>query len=177
MKKIIAFAGSNSSQSINHQLVLAASKFVQNAEVEIISLRDYPADLFGVDLEAESGFPQTMKDLSAKFDEADGFLISSPEHNGSMPAVLKNTIDWISRIGEQKVFRNKPTVFLSTSPGARGGMSALKHILEIMPYRGADIVGGHSVGPFSEKVVNGELVEGEDREKIAVLLGKLVDSL
>ena len=104
--------------------------------------------------------------------EADGFIVSSPEHNGSMPAFFKNTIDWISRM-DGKVFNDKPTVFLSTSQGPRGGLSALTHILAIMPYQGAEVIGGHSLGSFDEKVVNGELIEGEDKEKIKALIAQL----
>lgn len=176
MKKIIAFAGSNSSKSINHELILAVSKLTSNIVIEIISLRDYEAPLFGADALDADGVPNSMLELNEKMQSADGFLISIAEHNGSMTAVLKNTFDWLS-MKEPKFLLNKPTVFISTSPGPRGAASALKHIVEIMPYRGADIIGSHSVGSFSEKVANGEFRHKEDKEIIEKLLSELTDNL
>ncbi len=73
-----------------------------------------------------------------------------------------------------KVFNDKPAVFLSTSPSPRGGTSAMGQLLAIMPYQGAQVVGGHSVGSFYEKVQNGELIEGEDKSKIEKLINELV---
>ncbi len=171
--KILAFSGSNSSTSINQQLIHAVAPLVDFAEVEIIDLRDYPAPLFGVDLEKSSGYPESMQTLNAKFNDADAFIVSSPEHNGSMPAFFKNALDWISRISTNKIFKEKPCVFLAASPGARGGASVLDHLLTIMPYRGAQVIGGHGVGSFSEKVVGGVLQEGDDKDKIVALFEKL----
>lgn len=177
MKKIIAFSGSNSSKSINQKLATIAAGYVKNVEVEILDLRDYEAPLYGIDLEEEQGIPAGMKELSLKFASADGFIVSSPEHNGSMPAVLKNTIDWLSRI-EQKVFGNKPTLFLSTSPGPRGGISALQHLVTIMPFRGANVVGGISIGSFQTKVENNKIIgkEGEELELKITELEALINS-
>ena len=173
MKTILAFSGSNSKNSINQQLIHAVAKLEVKCNIEIIDLRDFPAPLYGIDEEVDNGIPPSMQLLREKFRNADGFLISSPEHNGSMPAFMKSVLDWQSR-QEGKIFMEKPAVFLSTSPGPRGGASALKHILEIMPFRGAVIIGGHSVGSFSEKVTNGILNEGEDKEIILKLLTDLI---
>lgn len=174
MKKILAFSGSNSSESINQQLVQSIIPFAERVEVEIISLRDYPAEVFSVDIEKEQGFPKSMQDLFAIMRSADGFLISVPEHNGSMPAVFKNSIDWISRMGG-KIFNLKPTVFLSASPGGRGGASVLEHINQIMPHRGAEIVGTYGVASFHSKWENGALSSAEDLEKIRELVQALED--
>lgn len=179
MKKIIAFAGSNSSTSINRQLIEAVVGLIPQSDdlqVEIIDLRDYPAPMFGVDLEREKGNPESMLNLDAKMQEADGFLVATPEHNGSMPAFFKNALDWQSRI-RKPIFCDKPTVFLSTSPGGRGGASALQHLLDIMPFRGTQVIGGHAVALFKQKMVDGDLVDGEDRDAIAKLLAELVASV
>jgi NAD(P)H-dependent FMN reductase len=90
-----------------------------------------------------------------------------------MPAVLKNTHDWLSRMG-RKVYNDKPVVFLSTSPGGRGGASALGQMLSIMPHQGAQVIGGHSMGLFSDKMENGNLKEGIDKEIILGLVTDLV---
>ena len=173
MKKIIAFSGSNSKTSINQQLVEAIA--IKHESIETLNLRDFEAPLYGIDLENESGIPASMIALKEKMKEADGFLVSSPEHNGSMPAVLKNTIDWLSRI-EPKVFDDKPTVFLSTSPGPRGGVSALEHLVAIMPYRGANIVGSYSIGSFNDHYNNGELSE-EIINNLKPIIEKLESSI
>ncbi len=174
MKKILAFAGSNSSNSINHQLLEVIGKEVE-VDFELISLRDYEAPLFGIDLRMEQGVPDSMKAFHEKMQEADGLIVSAAEHNGSMAAVLKNTFDWLSMF-EQKFFLNKPTVFFSTSPGPRGAASALKHLVEIMPYRGAEIVGHLSVPSFSETVVEGE-IQGSIKDEIIALIRKLESTL
>ena len=175
MKKIIAFSGSNSSQSINQQLIEATSGLLDGVEVEILNLRNYPAPVYGIDLEMSEGFPGTMKSLKEKMSGADGFLVSTPEHNGSMPAVLKNTIDWLSRM-DQKAFQEKPTVFMSTSPGPRGGMSALEHLVAIMPFRGAIIVGSYSLGNFGDHLKDGNLTK-EKASELKPILDKLSDAV
>ncbi|MFT6746719.1 MAG: chromate reductase [Glaciecola sp.] len=174
MKKIIAFSGSNSINSINQKLVQIAASYVsdKNIEVEILNLRDYPAVVFGTEEESVNGFPESMIAFHAKMLEADGYLVSTPEHNGSYPAVLKNTLDWLSRMGG-KTFNDKPAVLLATSPGARGGASILTHLLAIMPYQGAKVIGGHGLGSFHDKVLDGQLVPGEDKEKIQELINEL----
>jgi len=164
MKKILAFAGSNSSTSINHQLLEAIGKEVQ-VEFELVSLRDYEAPLFGADLKNEQGVPDSMVALHDKMQSADGILLSAAEHNGSMAAVLKNTFDWLSML-EQKFFLNKPTVFISTSPGPRGAASALKHLVEIMPF---DIVGHMSVPSFFDTVKDGEIASSVKGDVVALI--------
>lgn len=172
MKKIIAFSGSNSSTSINQQFVKFMATQLTKVEVEVLDLRDFEAPIFSTDLEAEIGSPESMKALFEKMSSADGFIVSTPEHNGYMPAVLKNTIDWLSRMG-RKVFNEKPVVFTSASQGGRGGASALGQMLQVMPHQGAKIVGSHSVGSFFDKFKDGELVDGEDQQAIQKLLTEL----
>ena len=172
MKKIIAFSGSNSSKSINHQLVTAIAPYAENAEVEIISLRDYEAPMFCIDDEQATGFPASMEALQAKFGEADGFILSSPEYNSSMPAVLKNTIDWLSRMG-RKVFNEKPLVLLCASPGGRGGLSMREHLANILPRQGCTFIGHHGVGGFHQKMADGQLTDADDVAAIKALIQQL----
>lgn len=175
MGKIIAFSGSNSSESINHKFINASVKLFSSSDYEVIDLRDYPAPMFGVDLEKSEGIPDSIHALKDKLREADGFLIATPEHNGSMPAFLKNTIDWLSRI-EPKVFDDKPTVFLSTSPGTRGGASALENIVVTMPHRGAKVVGSYSLGSFHEHFDKNQLSPAKVAE-IRPILNYLEESI
>lgn len=170
MTKILAFAGSNSAESINHKFLESLIPHI-SAEVELISLRDYKAPLFGVDLKNEMGVPNSIRLLHQKMQEADALLVSAAEHNGSMTAVLKNTFDWLS-ILEPLFFFDKPTVFLSTAPGKRGGASVMKHLLEIMPYRGAKIVGSFSLANFEDHYVDGQL-DSDVIEEVVPIIRKL----
>lgn len=159
-KKVIAFSGSNSSTSINQQLVHIAAGYAQGIDVEVIDLRDYPAPLYGIDLEKAEGVPQSIQELKAVLDGADGFLISSPEHNGSIPTFFKNTIDWLSRIkSETKTFGGKPLLAMSTSPGANGGKTNLTNLLKLLPFWGANVVGSFSLGGFYNQVTEGQLAD------------------
>ncbi len=87
MKKILAFAGSNSSESINHKF-LEALEPCFSEHYQLVSLRDFEAPLFGVDLKNSEGVPESMIRLSELMQEADGLIVSAAEHNGSMTAVL-----------------------------------------------------------------------------------------
>ena len=86
MKKILAFAGSNSSTSVNRKLVEHAASIAGTHEVTLIHLTDFDAPLFSEDLEKESGVPESIQKLKAVFEAHDAFMIASPEHNGMMPA-------------------------------------------------------------------------------------------
>lgn len=175
MKKIVAFSGSNSSKSVNQELIRLSSELVKNSEIEVIDLREFEAPVYGVDMEQEKGIPESMKALWEKFESADAFIVSTPEHNGSMPAVLKNTIDWLSRIS-MKPFGDKPTLFMAASPGPRGGMSALNHLVSIMPFRGAKVVGHLSVGNYYDQVSGHQLTD-ELSNQISALIGELESQL
>ncbi|MBB1270167.1 NADPH-dependent FMN reductase [Shewanella sp. SR44-3] len=145
--KIVAFAASNSSKSINKQLAGFAASLVVDAEVELLDLNDFELPLFSQDKEQILGQPQLAKDFLQKLTNADAILVSFAEHNGTYSAAYKNLFDWCSRI-DGKVFQNKPCVFLSTSPGARGGASVLAQAVNSAPYFAADIKGSLSVASF-----------------------------
>src|SRR5262245_29509779 len=97
--KVLAFAGSARKQSLNKRLVQVAAEGARRAgaEVTLIDLKDYPLPLYDGDLEAGEGLPQNARRLRELMLGHDGFLISSPEYNGSLSPLLKNVIDWCSR--------------------------------------------------------------------------------
>ncbi|MGS0726904.1 NADPH-dependent FMN reductase, partial [Shewanella sp. 0m-11] len=113
--KLLAFAASSSTKSINKQLATYAASLVQGAEVEILDINDYEMPLFSQDREEELGHPELAQQFFAKIGEADAIIISFAEHNGSYTAAYKNLFDWTSRI-DMKVFQNKPMLLLATSP-------------------------------------------------------------
>jgi len=168
MKKILAFAGSNSAESINRTLLeYAVTKFTQHT-VSTIDLRDFDAPLFSQDIEGQSGIPERIRQLRTVFDEHEAFLIASPEHNGMMPAFFKNTMDWISRM-EGKIFQQKPVMLMSTSPGPRGGRTNLANMKAVFPHWGASAVfAGFHLGSFYEafNTENRTLTRPEDERAL-----------
>ncbi len=139
MKKIIAFAGSNSSTSINHRLLEYVVDLVEEKEVSLIKLTDYPLPIFGEDLEKESGYPEELKRLHEKLAAYDGLIISVNEHNGGPSAFFKNTLDWLSRI-EYKFLAGKKVLCLSASTGKRGALSSLEYTVGVLPRYGGEVV-------------------------------------
>src|SRR5476651_2600935 len=136
--KILAFAGSLRAQSFNKKLVRIAADGATAAggHVTVIDLRDYALPIFDEDLEASGGLPANARKLKDLFLANQGLLISSPEYNSSVSAVLKNTIDWVSRPvpGETSLqcFDGKVAALMAASPGALGGLRGLVHIRSIL---------------------------------------------
>ncbi|MCH8318065.1 MAG: NAD(P)H-dependent oxidoreductase [Bacteroidetes bacterium] len=165
MKKILAFSGSSSSKSINQQLVKHVASFVKDNKVTEIDLRDYPLPLFSIDIEEKEGIPQNAHKLKELFDAHDGFIIALPEHNTSMTAFFKNTIDWLSRI-KVSFFEHKPIVLLSTSPGPGGGRSVLAQAEPVLSgYLAGKVIGKSGLAKFYDNVeMNGSIIQIKDEE-------------
>jgi chromate reductase, NAD(P)H dehydrogenase (quinone) len=136
--RILAFAGSLRRESFNKKLVPIAAMAAREAGALVtqIDLRDFPLPLFDQDLEAEHGMPESGKKLKQLFIDHGGLLLACPEYNGSVSAVLKNAIDWVSRPapGEPELvaFRGKVATLMSASPGALGGLRGLVHVRSIL---------------------------------------------
>jgi chromate reductase len=136
--RILAFAGSTRTDSYNKKLVRIAAEGARaaGAEVTLIDLRDYPLPLFDEDLEREEGLPANGRQLKDLFLSHDGLLIAAPEYNSSITAVLKNTIDWVSRPAPDEAplggFVGKVASIMSASPGALGGLRGLVHVRAIL---------------------------------------------
>jgi chromate reductase len=168
MKKILAFAGSNSSTSVNRQLIEHAASKSADHEVTLLDLRDYDAPMFSEDLEKESGVPESIQKLKTVFEAHDAFMIASPEHNGMMPAFFKNLMDWLSRAGG-KIFQEKPVLLMSTSPGPRGGQTNLANMKAVFPHWGATAVfADFSVGSFYQAFdpATGTFINPEDETRL-----------
>lgn len=136
--RILAFAGSTRTDSFNKKLVQLAARGAREAgaDVSLIDLRDYALPLFDEDLEKRDGLPSNGRKLKDLFLAHDGLLISSPEYNSSITAVLKNAIDWVSRpaVGEAPLgcFVGKVAGLMAASPGALGGLRGLVHLRAIL---------------------------------------------
>ncbi len=164
-RKIVAFAASNSRNSINKQLLASVLDSMDDVAVEILDLNDFELPIFSVEREVEIGQPELAQQFYHLIGAADGLVISLAEHNGNYSAAYKNLFDWLSRI-DQKVFQDKPTVLLATSPGGRGGQTVLQIALDSMPRFGADIKANVSVpnfydnfDPSENKLKNPELAQ------------------
>jgi chromate reductase len=139
--KILVIPGSLRTGSHNARLAALVTKELVLAEADVtrISLGDYPLPLYDADLEAKSGPPQNAVQLKRMLAAHQGVLIATPEYNASMPPLVKNTIDWMSRVRDRgeaplAVFQHRVFALGSASPGAFGGMRsllALRQVLEI----------------------------------------------
>jgi chromate reductase, NAD(P)H dehydrogenase (quinone) len=139
--KILVFAGSIRSGSFNARLAALAVKELALMDVDVthLSLADYPLPIYDGDLEAQSGAPDNAVKLKRQMITHRGILIVSPEYNASVTPLLKNTLDWISRVregGEQPLAAYKRRVFAlaAASNGTLGGyrsLMALRQILEL----------------------------------------------
>lgn len=145
--KIIAFGGSNSTQSINKHLATYAASLFENAEVEVLDLNDFAMPVFSVDLEKEIGQHEVAQSFLNKLKGADILVVSMAENNGNYSVAFKNVFDWSSRI-EKDVFQHKPMLLLATSPGGRGGSSVLGIAETLFPRYGAEIKATFSLPAF-----------------------------
>lgn len=136
--KVLLFSGSNSSHSINQLFIEYISQHIAHHEQTVIDLRFFPAPLYSVDLEQKKNKPSAIVALHSLFLSHDAFIIATPEHNGAIPAVFKNTIDWLSRI-EKNVFQQKPVIVFAVTPGVGGAKQVLQHLQDLIPRWGGDL--------------------------------------
>ncbi len=153
MKKILAFAGSKSSTSINHEFITHIANRINGHDIKIIKLMDYDIPMFSVDKQNNNGFPLDIKVLKNLIDEHDALMISVNEHNGTISAFFKNILDWLSRL-DRNFLANKKILLVSTSPGARGAASSLEYTKGILPRFGGQIVDSFSFPSFNDNFDN-----------------------
>jgi chromate reductase, NAD(P)H dehydrogenase (quinone) len=145
--RILVFAGSVRVGAFSGRTADAAQRelAVQGAEVTRITLADYPLPLMDQNLEAENGIPEPAYRLARQFMAHDGLLIASPEYNASIPPLLKNALDWVSRVrrdGDRAVkpLGDKAMALCSSSDGAFAGMRGLYHLRAVLMACGADVI-------------------------------------
>lgn len=183
--KIIAFAGSTREASFNKRLVKIAADGARaaGADVTLIHLRDFPLPLYDGDLEANEGLPENAQKLKALFLENQGLLISSPEYNSGMSAVLKNTIDWVSRSapgeGGLAAYRDKVAGLIAASPGRLGGIRGLAHLRQILSNVGVLVLPQQqAVGAAGQAFDDaGELADSELQTRVSDIGRRLVETI
>jgi chromate reductase len=160
--KIIAFAGSNSLNSINKKLVRHVCTYFEEYDVELLDLNDFECPLFGVDLEMKIGVVDAAKRFAEKIDSADLLIISLAEHNGAYTAVFKNLFDWISRIKGRKAFGEKDVFLMASSDGKRGASSVLEIASKRMPFSGGNVLETFSLPSFYQNFSEGEGIQDNE---------------
>ncbi|RUW57815.1 NADPH-dependent FMN reductase [Mesorhizobium sp. M7A.F.Ca.US.008.03.1.1] len=137
--KILVFAGSVRSGAYSGRTADVAQKelAMQGAEVTRISLADYPLPIMDEDLEREKGVPENAQKLGRLVIAHDGLLIATPEYNGSIPPLLKNTIDWVSRVRRDggrpvRPLAGKVAGLCSSSNGRFAGVRCINHLRAVL---------------------------------------------
>jgi chromate reductase len=171
---ILGFAGSLRKGSYNKALLRAALELLpEDAKLEIFDLEGIPP----YDMDIENRMPEKVKEFKAKIRAADALLIATPEHNYSIPGVLKNAIDWASRPYGDNSFEGKPAAIMSASPGMLGGVKAQFHLrqtfvfLDIRAINRPEVVVTFAGEKIDDK---GRVIDEKTREKIKELLDALV---
>ena len=138
MARILAFSGSTREASFNKKLVRIAAEGARaaGADVTELDLRGVQMPLFDADLMQRDGFPPGAVQFKQLLVDHDALLISTPEYNYGIPAVLKNAIDWASRREADEPplasFRGLVAAVLSASPGIYGGARAILHLRSVL---------------------------------------------
>jgi NAD(P)H-dependent FMN reductase len=137
--RLLFFAGSTREGSFNKKLAALAHHIASANGVEavLVDLKDYPMPLYNGDLEAKEGVPELARAFKALLAEYQGVFIASPEYNSSVTPLLKNTLDWVTRVrgkGETglEVFKSRVFAISGASAGYYGAMRSLLHLRQIL---------------------------------------------
>ena len=179
--RVLVFAGSTRTDSLNKKLARATAEALERTGVEVTfaDLRDYPMPIYDGDLEAAEGLPPRAKAFKELLRSHDAFVIASPEYNGSFPALVKNVIDWASRPepGEKSlaVFRGKTAALVSASPGPGGGQRGLRHLRELLEMIGVTVIAAQVTVPRAGEALDadGRLVRPGDIDAIGRIASDL----
>lgn len=135
---LVGFAGSLRKASYNrHLLNLCNDLLPEHVKLKLLELNEIP--LYNGDVEA-LGFPQSVLNLKASILHAQGVIIASPEYNYSVPGVLKNALDWISRPPSEIPVEKKPCTIISASSSRFGGARSQQHLRQILSALGAYVM-------------------------------------
>lgn len=184
MTKVLAFAGSTRKGSYNKMLCKEASELARQmgAEVTYIDLKDYPIPFYDGDLEQDQKMPENVKKMRALIREHDALIIASPEYNSSIPAVLKNMVDWASRSEEggsdRAILKGKQVLLMSTSAGGTGGKRMLPHLKSVITNIQGDVIAKEVSIPFAAKAftMDGQLTNQEHQEALKQAVHELLSA-
>ena len=184
--KILAFAGSLREHALSKRVLKIAINGAKKAgaEVTYVDLRDYPMPIYNLDEHEKNGFDEKALAFQGLLVQHDGFLIASPEYNGSLPAALKNAIDWASRPSDQyprsAVFSGKFAAMMSSSPGSLGGVRSLSHLRGVLTSISVNVLPQEIAVPFAEEKFAGddeEMIDETMKARLEELGALLVETL
>jgi len=168
-RKIIAFAGSNSSKSINKNLVVYTLKAFAEYSVEFLDLNDFEMPIYSFDREQKDGVPEKALAFRKHMADSDAIICSLAEHNGNFSAALKNILDWCSRV-DANIFAGKPMLLMTTSSGRFGGGGVMDIAKKSFKIFGASIAETFSLPYFNKSFIDNRIVdvalEAEHSQKI-----------
>jgi chromate reductase len=182
--KILVIPGSLRSGSLNAKLAatIAAELAEAGADVTRISLADFPLPIYDGDLQAKSGVPKPAINLKRMMSAHHGVLIVTPEHNSSVPALLKNAIDWVSRVHELheargQVFRERAFAIAAASGNRLGGTRALAALRLILSACQAPVIPGQLALSFANEAYDDmdRLKHPADIEALRALVRQLIE--
>ena len=178
--RLLALCGSLRNDSFNKKLLAlaVAEARAQGAEVDVVedkALGQLP--LYDQDVEAQ-GWPAPIKDLRERMARAQGLLISSPEYNSSIPGVLKNALDWMSRPPE-RVFQNKWAAIMGASPGMFGTARMQPHLRQTLASMNMNVVTTqvHTPRAMEALTSEGHFKDEARNKELAALVTALVSKL
>lgn len=185
MTKLLFLSGSTRKDSFNKKLAILGSKIAlgRGVDAEFIDLLDFPMPIYNGDDESASGLPENAIKLKQLFIECDGFFMASPEYNSSISALLKNTIDWLSRAHEKDetpliAFSGKVAAISSASPGGLGGLRGLSPLRSILCNIGVHVVPNQLAvsAAFDQFDAQGELTDPKVKSIFDGVIEQLVSS-
>jgi NAD(P)H-dependent FMN reductase len=174
--RILAFSGSARLESLNRKFLSFAVQAVMEAgcEVTLADLNEYVLPLYHADLEDAGGLPENAVRLIDLITSHQGLLIASPEYNSMITPLLKNTIDWCTRVDDNP-FEGKVAAVISASPGPLGGVRSLQMAQQLLLKIGCLVVPGqvyltHASAAFDAE---GRLTDARARKSAKALMEKL----
>ena len=182
--KILVIPGSTRTGSHNARLAAAAAyQFAQaGAEVTRISLSDFPLPIYDGDLQTKSGVPKHAINLKRMMSAHHGVLIVTPEYNSSVPPLVKNTIDWVSRVQDSQetryqVFRGRPFAIAAASESRLGGTRCLAALRLILSACQATVIPNQLALSFAGEAYDDmdRLKHPADIEALGALVRQLID--
>ena len=182
--KILVIPGSLRTGSLNARLAAAAAyEFAQaGADVTRISLGDFPLPIYDGDLHTRSGVPKNAVNLKRMIGAHHGVLIVTPEYNSSVPALVKNTIDWVSRVQDAhetryQVFRERPFAIAAASESRLGGTRSLAALRLILTACHATVIPNQLALSFAGEAYDDmdRLKHPADVEALGALVRQLID--
>ncbi len=182
--KILVIPGSLRTGSHNVRLAAAAAYEFAQAGVDVtrISLGDFPLPIYDGDLQAKSGVPKHAVNLKRMIGAHHGVLLVTPEYNSSVPALVKNTIDWITRVQDPQesrgqVFRERPFAIAAASEGRLGGTRALAALRLILSACHAIVIPNQLALSFANQAYDDmdRLKNPADIEALRALVRQLID--